>query len=125
MLNRLIAWAKNVRRDAVALWFVAKDSRTPLWVKCLVWLVVAYALSPIDLIPDFIPVLGLLDEAILLPIAIWCTVRSVPPEVMADARSLAMTTMERPKSRIGMVVIIAIWLLVGYLLTRWLIAAWT
>jgi uncharacterized membrane protein YkvA (DUF1232 family) len=124
VFKKLLAWAKNVRRDAVALWFVAKDPRTPLWVKCLVWVVVAYALSPIDLIPDFIPVLGLLDEAILLPIAIWFTVRSVPGEVMADARSLAMTTMERPKSRIGMIVIIVIWLALGYLLARWLIAAW-
>ncbi len=117
----LLAWAKNIRRDAVALWFVAKDARTPLWVKCLVWLVVAYALSPIDLIPDFIPILGLLDEALLLPIAIWLAARSVPPEVMDDARSLAMTTIERPQSRIGMFIIIAIWLLLAYVLIRWLL----
>jgi uncharacterized membrane protein YkvA (DUF1232 family) len=119
-LAPLLAWAKNIRRDAVALWFVSKDPRTPVWVRCLVWLVVAYALSPIDLIPDFIPVLGLLDEAILLPIAIWLAARSVPPQVMADARSLAMTTIERPKSRIGMFLIMAIWLLCAYLLIRWL-----
>ncbi len=119
-LAPLLAWAKNIRRDAVALWFVSKDPRTPVWVKCLVWLVVAYALSPIDLIPDFIPVLGLLDEAILLPIAIWLAARSVPPQVLADARSLAMTTIERPKSRIGMFLIMAIWLLFGYLLIDWL-----
>ena len=77
-------------------------------------------MSPIDLIPDFIPVLGLLDEAILLPIAIWLAARSVPQEVMDDARALAMTTMQRPKSIIGMVLIIAIWLLLAFLLVRWL-----
>ena len=119
-LEPLLVWAKTIRRDSVALWYVSKDARTPLWVKCFVWLVVAYALSPIDLIPDFIPVLGLLDEALLLPIAIWLAARSVPQEVMDDARALAMTTIQRPKSMVGMVMIILIWTLLAYLLVRWL-----
>ena len=75
-------WARRIKRDAVTLWFAYRDPRTPILVKALCVFVVAYALSPIDLIPDFIPILGYLDDVILLPGLIWLAVRLLPPAVL-------------------------------------------
>lgn len=69
--DQIRTWARRIKRDAVTLWFACRDARTPLAVQALCAFVVAYALSPIDLIPDFIPVLGYLDDALLLPALIW------------------------------------------------------
>jgi len=79
LLRRLKSWAKAIKRDVVALWIAARDPRMPLLAKAICAAIAAFALSPIDLIPDFIPVLGLLDEAILLPLGILLAVRLVPP----------------------------------------------
>lgn len=111
-------WARRIKRDGVTLWFAVRDPRTPWTVKALCAFVVAYALSPIDLIPDFIPVLGYLDDALLLPGLIWLAVRLLPPEVLADSRTRAEEWLanegERPASRAGAAVIVIIWLAVGY-----------
>jgi uncharacterized membrane protein YkvA (DUF1232 family) len=82
-------WGRAAKRDAIAVWLAARDPRVPLAVKAFAALVAAYALSPIDLIPDFIPVLGYLDELILLPAAIWVTLRLIPDGVLGNARERA------------------------------------
>lgn len=118
--QRVVAWAKSVKRDAVALMLAARDPRVPWPVKLLAAAIAAYALSPIDLIPDVIPVIGYLDELILLPIAMWLTVRLIPAELMAELRTSAATIAERPVSRLGAAFIVTIWLLVAVVLTDWL-----
>ena len=83
------AWARRIKRDAITLWFARAHPATPWYAKALGAFVVAYALSPIDLIPDFIPVLGYLDDVIVLPALIWLTVRLLPPDVLAECRAQA------------------------------------
>ncbi|MBU6223499.1 MAG: DUF1232 domain-containing protein [Burkholderiales bacterium] len=112
-------WAKRIKRDGVTLWFAGKHARTPKLVKLIGVLVVAYALSPIDLIPDFIPVLGYLDDVILLPILIWLTVKLLPSDVLLECRQMAEDWMQEkqttPISRWGAVLVIFVWVLVAAL----------
>ena len=121
MFERLKAWAQRAKRDAIALWFAARDPRSPWWARAFLWLVVAYALSPIDLIPDFIPVIGLLDEALLLPLAIWIALRIVPAQVIADGRARAATVNVRPRLLLGAALIIGLWLAIAAVVVRLLI----
>jgi uncharacterized membrane protein YkvA (DUF1232 family) len=94
-MERLKAWARALKRDVVALWLAARDPRTPLAAKLLAGVVAAYALSPIDLIPDFIPVLGYLDDLLLVPAGIWLVVRLIPAELLAEFRAAAAR--EKPR----------------------------
>ena len=103
-------WARTLKREILALWLASRDPRTP-WPAKVLAVVVGYALSPIDLIPDFIPVLGYLDDVILLPIGIWLVLRLVPPELMAELRVKAAEIADRPVNRAAALVIVAIWLL--------------
>jgi uncharacterized membrane protein YkvA (DUF1232 family) len=119
MLRRIREWARRIKRDVHALWLAARDPRTPWYAKALALGIAAYALSPIDLIPDFIPVLGYLDELILLPLAIALAVRLVPPPVMAEHRAAAARAENRPTSRSGAAFVIALWLLAAALLLWW------
>ncbi len=120
------AWARRIKRDSVTLWFAWRSPETPLPVKALCVFVVAYALSPIDLIPDFIPVLGYLDDALLLPGLIWLAVRLLPPQVLAESRSRADAWMaeegKRPTSYVGAVAVVIIWVLVAYASWRWCVS---
>lgn len=122
-VERLKRWARAIRRDALALWLAARDPRTPLAPKLLCAAVAAYALSPIDLIPDAIPVLGLLDEAILLPLAIRLAAALIPAPLMAELRLKAAARAERPASRAGAAAVILIWAagagLLGWWSWRW------
>ena len=108
---RLKRWAMAVKRDTFALYLVARDPRVPWIVKLLAGVVAAYAVSPIDLIPDFIPVLGYLDDLILVPLGITLVVRLVPPDVLEDLRRQAEThfAAAKPTSRAAAVTVIAIW----------------
>ncbi|MDQ0464273.1 uncharacterized membrane protein YkvA (DUF1232 family) [Caulobacter ginsengisoli] len=108
LLERLKAWARVLKRDVLALWIAARDRRTPWMAKVLAGAVAAYALSPIDLIPDFIPIVGYLDDVILLPAGIWLVVRMIPAPLMAEFREQAMRH-ERPVSRAGLVAILILW----------------
>jgi uncharacterized membrane protein YkvA (DUF1232 family) len=108
-LERLLRWATAIKQDVHALYLAAHDPRVPWYVKALAIGVAIYALSPIDLIPDFIPVLGLLDEAILLPLVIKLMVRLIPPEIMAEHRAKAAMT-QRRTSRAGAAIVIALWI---------------
>lgn len=119
--QRMRFWARLVLRDGLALYIAARDKRTPWFAKLLALLVAAYALSPIDLIPDAIPVLGLLDEVILLPIAIALIARLIPAEVMAKSRAVAQAMAERPRSKAGAAIIIGVWVLVAGALLWWVL----
>ncbi|RVQ65820.1 DUF1232 domain-containing protein [Croceicoccus ponticola] len=110
MIARLKSWARSLKRDVIALWLAARDPRVPWVAKLLAGAVAAYALSPIDLIPDFIPVLGLLDDVLIVPAGIWLALRLIPPPVMADLRERAADT-TRPRSRAGLIAVVAIWVL--------------
>ena len=116
-IQRLKAWAAVLKRDVFALWLVTRDARVPLVAKLVAGVVAAYALSPIDLIPDFIPVLGLLDDLILVPAGIWLAVRLIPPLVLDDLRAQAMTE-DRPVSRVGFALVIAAWLTIAVVVWR-------
>jgi uncharacterized membrane protein YkvA (DUF1232 family) len=122
--ERLRDWARAIRRDVHAIWLASHDPRVPWYAKALAICIAAYALSPIDLIPDFIPVLGYLDEAILLPLAILLVVKVIPPEIMAEHRAAAAIAIDRPTSIAGASFIVAIWIaltvLAGWLVYRWL-----
>jgi uncharacterized membrane protein YkvA (DUF1232 family) len=126
MLQTLRRWAKLLKGDIVALWFACRDPRTPWHAKAVTVLVVAYAFSPIDLIPDFIPVLGFVDDAILLPLGIWLALKLVPPAVMAEARIAgeAWLAARKPKPRnyVAAAVFVALWCVLAWLLWRWFTA---
>lgn len=102
-------WARIIRRDSHALYLAARDPRVPWYAKALAMAVAGYALSPLDLIPDFIPVIGLLDDAIIVPLGIALVVRMVPPEIMAEHRERASAAQQRPVSYRAAAVIVAIW----------------
>ena len=112
MWDRLKQWARRLKRQAVALALAARDPRTPWYAKVLAAVVVAYAVSPIDLIPDFVPVLGLLDDLILLPLGVALCVRLIPPAVWADALERAEKTDAPQSGRVAAVVIVALWVAV-------------
>ncbi|MGZ2456942.1 YkvA family protein [Rhizobium anhuiense] len=110
LMSKAKLWAKSLKRDIVALWFAARDPRVPWHAKTVAGTVAAYALSPIDLIPDFIPVLGYLDDLLIVPLGIMLAIRLVPVEVMIELRTEAAKRIERPSSRLGMIFILAVWL---------------
>lgn len=126
MLQTLRRWAKLLKGDIVALWFACRSPRTPWYAKAFAVLVVAYAFSPIDLIPDFIPVLGLLDDALLLPAGIWCALQLVPAPVMAESRQQAQAWLDarrpKPQNVFAAAVIVLLWILAAWLAWRWLAA---
>ncbi len=110
-----------LKQETFALYYAARDPRTPLAAKILAGIVVAYLVSPIDLIPDFIPVLGLLDDLILVPLGIIICLRIIPPQVMAEARITAQKQIETTKSWVAAAVVIAIWIALAALLGIWII----
>ena len=112
--------ARALKRDTLALYFAVRDPRTPLIAKVVAGLVVAYALSPLDLIPDFIPVLGYLDDVILVPLGILLALKLIPADVLAAARIRADATLERPINRVAGAIIVAIWIACALLLAWWL-----
>lgn len=124
MMDRLLRWAKQLKAEAVTLWFCYRHPGTPLIAKALAIAIVAYAFSPIDLIPDFIPVLGLLDEAILLPAAIWFTLKFIPRPILDECRGKADVWLAeqhaRPRNWFGAAIIVVLWLLGMWLVwTYW------
>lgn len=110
MAIRLKEWARAVKRDVHALYLAGQDSRVPWYAKILAAAVAGYALSPIDLIPDFIPVLGYLDDIIIVPLGILLVVRLIPPEIMAEHREAAAAAQQRPVSPVAAIVIVGLWI---------------
>lgn len=119
LLQRLTRRVRQLKAETLALYFAARHPLTPWAARLLVAVAVGYALSPIDLIPDFIPVLGLLDELVLLPILLWLALRMIPPGVMADCRERARDLATRPVSRLGGIMIFMIWLGAAWILGTW------
>lgn len=113
------SWAKSLKRQTLVAYLAARDPRTPWPVRWLALLVAAYALSPIDLVPDFIPVLGLLDDLVIVPLGIALVLRLVPDEVKVDAQARAAGLVERPASRAMAIVIAGIWAVVALVLGFW------
>nr|WP_306263371.1 YkvA family protein [Pararhizobium sp. IMCC3301] len=120
MLERLKAWARTIKTDVIALYIAVKDTRTPLLAKLIAVSVVGYALSPIDLIPDFIPVVGYLDDLLIVPLGIVLAVRLIPPELMSEFRTLAKQHEQLPASRTGAIVVIGIWVVGATVFGWWL-----
>lgn len=119
MFDRLKRWARTIKRDVHAIYLAASDPRTPWYARALAVCVAGYALSPIDLIPDFIPVLGYLDDVIIVPLGILAVMKMIPPEVMAEYRAAAALAGRRPVSRTAAVVIACI-CAASIALTAWL-----
>ena len=110
---------RSIRREVLAIYLAARDPRTPWYARALAICVAAYALSPIDLIPDFIPVLGYLDDAVIVPLGILAVVKLIPAEIMADNRAAATRAAARPVSRAAAVAIALIWT-AAIALTGWM-----
>ncbi|MCU0494204.1 MAG: YkvA family protein [Chloroflexaceae bacterium] len=120
IVARLRARARRLKTDTLALYLAARHPATPWYAKVLAGLVVAYAFSPIDLIPDFVPVLGYLDDLILVPAGIALTLWLIPPHVLAECREQAAALSKRPTSRLAAAVIVLLWLGLAALLGLWL-----
>jgi uncharacterized membrane protein YkvA (DUF1232 family) len=124
MFDRIRIWARAVKRDAFAVYLAARSPDTPWYVKLLAFAVAAYAFSPIDLIPDFIPVLGYLDDLILVPLGIWLVVSLIPAQEMARFRAEAGNMIQRPQSNVAAFVVVAVWILGAALAGWWVLARW-
>ena len=127
MLAELKRRARHLKTETLALYLAARDPRTPWHAKLLVGGIVAYAFSPIDLIPDFVPVLGYLDDLVLIPIGIALAIKLIPPQVLVECRARAQHTVGsgRPVSRVAAAVIVAIWLVLAALCIVWAYRAFT
>lgn len=113
MLDRFKTRARLLKQEALAIYFAGRDPRTPWYVKALIFFVVAHTFSPIDLIPDFIPILGYLDDLIITPVGLWLAVRLIPAEVMADAQATAAA--QGVNGRVGTVgaaIIVVTWVMI-------------
>lgn len=121
LTSSLKTWARTLKQHTLTVYFAARDPHTPLLVRLLALAVAAYALSPIDLIPDFIPIIGYLDDLLLLPLGLWLVVRLTPPEVIAEAREKASQATERPVSRGAAVAIVGLWSILALVCARWLL----
>lgn len=115
MIERAQQWARLVKRDTHAIYLAARDPRVPWYAKALAFCLAGYALSPIDLIPDFIPIVGYLDDVIIVPLGIVLVVKLIPPEIMAEHRSLAAAAQDRPVRRGAAIVIGIIWAVCTFL----------
>lgn len=118
MRNARVSLVQRVRTDAHAAWLAARDPRAPWHARAFGLLVAAYALSPIDLIPDFIPVLGLVDDAVLIPLGIWLFVKMLPAGLFAEHRAAAAAAAARPGSAWGAAIVIAVWVLAALAVAR-------
>lgn len=124
IFNQPRMWAAGIKRDALILWFACRHPMTPWYVKLLCLFVVGYAFSPIDLIPDFIPVLGYVDDVLLLPVLIRLAVKLLPADVLHDSRQKVIDWQNKqsakPRSYLGAIFIVIVWALLLYWMVRWL-----
>jgi uncharacterized membrane protein YkvA (DUF1232 family) len=109
-VGRLERWARRLKVEIYALYLAYKDPRVPWHARAFAALVVGYAFSPIDLIPDVIPVLGYLDDLLIVPLGIALAIRMIPPPVLAECREEARNSKDRPVNKVAAVVVVAIWI---------------
>jgi len=121
MLEKVKSWAHRLKLDVVAIYLAGRDPRTPWYAKAIALAVAAYAFSPIDLIPDFIPVLGYLDDLIIVPLGIMLVVKMVSEELMADCRAKARDYLRPGANRVVGALIVGIWLIAVLCLTMLLV----
>jgi uncharacterized membrane protein YkvA (DUF1232 family) len=121
-MQRLKTWARALKRDVITLWFALKHPDTPWYARALAAVITAYALSPIDLIPDFIPVLGYLDDLIIVPAGVWLLLKIVPENVVVDSRAKSekwfLEQKGKPRSYVGLSVVLILWVLAAWTLYR-------
>ena len=113
MIQTLRNWARSLKALLLTVWLLSRDARTPRAAKVMALVTLAYALSPIDLIPDFIPVIGFLDDVLLVPLGVLITLKLTPPALLASCKQQAATMVDQrlPSSRVGLAAVILIWLL--------------
>lgn len=120
--QKISAWAKALKLDVLALWFALKHPSVSGWAKAIAFMAVAYALSPIDLIPDFIPVLGYLDDLIIVPVLVWLALKLIPTDLMNQARDQAVewinSNQSKPKSYAGLLFVLVVWLICVVILLK-------
>ena len=121
MLRRAKHWARIIKRDAIAVWIASRDPRVPWYAKVVAAAVAAYALSPIDLIPDFVPVLGYLDDLLILPVGIMLAVHLIPDGLMEEFRAEAARRVQRPTGLVAAVSIVLLWITAFLLIALWLL----
>jgi uncharacterized membrane protein YkvA (DUF1232 family) len=121
-MERLTAWARALKRDVMTLWFALQHPDTPWYARVLAAIITAYALSPVDLIPDFIPVLGYLDDLLIVPAGVWLVLRLVPDHVLAASRAKSQQWFQaragKPRSLAGLAMVLALWLLAAWAIYR-------
>lgn len=119
--HRLKQWARKLKADIIAMYFAVKHPQTPLYAKLFAAIIVGYALSPIDLIPDFVPVLGYLDDVILLPVFIALAIKMIPSNVLSICRAEAKNNppTSKPKIWVAAYVILMLWFIMLYILYDW------
>ncbi|PSJ17145.1 hypothetical protein C7H79_09585 [Nitrosomonas supralitoralis] len=124
-MQRLKIWARALKRDVMTLWFALKHPDTPWYARAFAAVITAYALSPIDLIPDFIPILGYLDDLIIVPFGVWLLLKIVPEHVLTDSRAESdrwlLERKEKPQSYVGLVIILGLWGVAGWAMLRWFV----
>lgn len=115
LFQKISAWAKALKLDVLALWLALKRPEVSVWAKVIAFVAVAYALSPIDLIPDFIPVLGYLDDLIIVPVLVWLALKLIHIEVIKQSREQAAewinSNQPKPKSYAGLLFVLVVWLI--------------
>jgi uncharacterized membrane protein YkvA (DUF1232 family) len=119
VLERLKTWARAIKRDVIALWLAARDPRVPWYAKAVAASVAAYALSPIDVIPDFVPIIGYLDDLLIVPLGIMVAVKLIPKPIMDQLRVMALEQ-RKPSSKAGVAAVVLIWL-AAIALTLWFV----
>jgi len=119
ILKKLRDAAGRIKHDAITVYYVARSGDTPFPIRLLAFAIAAYAFSPIDLIPDFIPVLGLLDDLIILPLGIALVIKLAPTAVIESSRARAKEVAKDPTSNLAAVVIVAVWIFLAALLGHW------
>src|SRR6266571_3023053 len=124
LLSSLKQRARRLKSETLVLWFAARHPGTPWYAKLLVAGIVAYALSPIDLIPDFVPILGYLDDLILIPLGIVLAIRMIPAPILEECRARDRMASARPVSRVAALVIVAVWIAAAALCGVWVYRTW-
>lgn len=119
MFTTLTNWAKSLKRNVLAVYFASRDARTPTMAKVVAMAVAAYALSPIDLIPDFIPILGYLDDLLIVPLGLALAIRMIPPNILAEARQRADAASAKQTSYLAAAAVVSIWACLGLAAFFW------
>jgi uncharacterized membrane protein YkvA (DUF1232 family) len=120
-IGRLKRWAQSLEVEVYALYLAYKDPRVPWYARVFAAVVVGYAFSPIDLIPDPIPVLGYLDDLVIIPLGVALAIRMIPPQILAECREEARGVKDRPVGKVAAVVVVTVWIALAAL-GVWLVA---